>query len=236
MEKETQLISEFSRQNLDLGNPGLSDEYYYSCLPLCVIDAVFSIGVTYSSTINTVKKFCGYFDIERFSKEGRYSREYPPIEDQLSINDFVRLLDSITPKRMVSEVFRNRQRTSSRSGILKSDAVLLFSKVLQSFKINYFQDCISHINDEGLRKEIRKIPGQRSGISLQYFFMLAGNTKLIKPDRMVLGYLERIIGYKPAITQAQELLDASHQLLIKDYPSLTLRELDYLIWSFQRTQ
>lgn len=131
MEKEAQLISEFSKKNLDLVNPSLSDEYYYSCLPLCVIDAVFSIGVTYSSTINTVKKFFDYFKFERFNIESRYSREYPPIEDQFSIDTFIRLFELTTPHRMVSEVFRNRQRTSSRNGILKSDAVLLFSKALK---------------------------------------------------------------------------------------------------------
>jgi hypothetical protein len=236
MEKVPQVISDFSKQNLDLGNPGLSGEYYYSCLPLCAIDAVFSIGVTYSSTINTVKKFCDYFKIVRFYKESRYLHEYPPIENQLSINNIIHLFETTTSERMVADVFRNRQRTSSRNGILKSDAVLAFSKVLQTHKINYFQDCISHINDVDLRNEICNIPGQKSGISMQYLFMLAGNDKLIKPDRMVLGYLERIMGFKPTIAEAQELLESTHQLLINEYPSLTLRGLDHLIWSFQRMQ
>ena len=41
--------------------------------------------------------------------------------------------------------------------------------------------------------KIKRIPGQRSWISLQYFYMLARSDEVIKPDRMVIRYLENII-------------------------------------------
>lgn len=40
--------------NTDLKPLPLPEEFFYASLPLCVVDAVFSIGVTYTSTANTV--------------------------------------------------------------------------------------------------------------------------------------------------------------------------------------
>ena len=58
---------------LDLKNAKLSDEYYYSCLPICIIDAVYSIGVTYKSVQNTVSRYADYFGIEKFRDGQRRS-------------------------------------------------------------------------------------------------------------------------------------------------------------------
>ena len=43
---------------LDLGSQDMSWEYKYKALPLCIMDAIFSISARYSSTINTVEKIC----------------------------------------------------------------------------------------------------------------------------------------------------------------------------------
>mgnify|MGYP003466554474 CR=1 FL=1 len=36
----------------------LGDEYFYASLPLCVIDAVYSIGVRYGSVRNVIRRYC----------------------------------------------------------------------------------------------------------------------------------------------------------------------------------
>ena len=52
----------------ELDSLALSDAYYYSSLPLCVIDAVFSIGVKYTSTENTVRRYCEYFQVKKYDR------------------------------------------------------------------------------------------------------------------------------------------------------------------------
>ena len=58
IENECQISSDLARyleKNYTLDEAEiLPDEYRYSCLPLCLLDAIFSIGVTYRSTHNTV--------------------------------------------------------------------------------------------------------------------------------------------------------------------------------------
>ena len=43
---------------------------------------------------------------------------------------------------------------------------------------------------------MRAIPGQRSGISLTYFFMLAGSDDLVKPDRMLGRFLRGCLSHE----------------------------------------
>lgn len=48
------LVAEAARTKLNLAGARLRDEHFYASLPLCVIDAVFSIGVKYEGTKRTV--------------------------------------------------------------------------------------------------------------------------------------------------------------------------------------
>ena len=47
----------------------LGPSYYYDSLPLCLIDAVFSIGVKYSSTQNVVKHYCSYYGLREYNTD-----------------------------------------------------------------------------------------------------------------------------------------------------------------------
>jgi hypothetical protein len=99
--------------------------------------------------------------------------------------------------------------------------------------INYFQD-IQWPLPEGLEDAIKDIPGQRTGISLQYFWMLAGSDDLIKPDRMVLRFLKEALQREISLNEAQSVLSATTQALKVAYPHLTPRLLDHAIWNYQR--
>ena len=58
---EINKLAEACEEKLDLKNAKLSDEYFYPCLPLCIIDAVFSIGASYKKhTRPTVERYCRY--------------------------------------------------------------------------------------------------------------------------------------------------------------------------------
>lgn len=222
----------YCKENLDLKNVELGDEYYYSNLPLCIIDAVFSISIRYTATQNVVERFCKYFKIEK-SRQDKNS--YPPKETQLSINEFIDFYKQYDIDFFTKNIFDNRCRTSSRNGILKSEAVLEFAKVLQNFNVNYFQDINkSLLLNEDFEREIKKIKGQGSGISLAYFFMLAGSENLIKPDRMVKRFVEDATNETIPSNKLMQVFNDVFLILTKEFPHLTLRELDHEIWKYQR--
>lgn len=86
---------------------------------------------------------------------------------------------------MAKQVYQNRQRTSTRNGILKAEAILRFAQITHEYGVEYLQDVEKILGNAEFEAEITHIPGQRSGISLRYFYMLAGSEDFIKPDRMI---------------------------------------------------
>lgn len=226
-------IAQYCLKKLNLQDARLSEEYFYHSLPFCIVDAVYSIGVTYTGTRNTVQYFCNRQNLHKLRAHGS---PYPDISEQYSIADFEKLLSGYDDYSLVAEdVFNNRQRTSSRNGILKAEAVHRFARVLMDHHVNYYQDIPAVIKSDRFESAICLIPGQRSGISLKYFFMLAGEKNLIKPDRWIRIFLTKITGIDLSLSDAQLLLSQALEILKETYPELTLRELDHEIWKYEST-
>lgn len=229
-----EVICEQIRKDIDLDNAFLSDSYFYSSLSLCVIDAVFSIGVRYSSVKNTVANYADYFGLKMH--RSREENSYPSSLEQNSLKTLISEIDQLTVEKFTERVFKNRQRTSTRSGILKTEAVYQFASVLLCNEVNTFDD-IKHLysNAETIGRDIRKITGQKSGISYDYFLMLAGNDNLIKPDRMINRYFNKLTDETLTQNSLLDILTGCSSILKESHPTLSPRILDHEIWKFQRT-
>lgn len=225
MNKEIAIkAAEFCREIFqDKKDYELPSEFHYKHLPLCVIDSVFSIGVKYETVQNAIDRFCEHFKIDKFSNS-----------DELTTSEFLKLMECQSIEELTNNIYQNRQRTSSRNGILKSEAVISFLRVLQEFKIERLSNISKIITDAKFESEIKKIPGQNSGISLTYFFMLAGSDELIKPDRMIVRFLENISGEKVSLNDCQVILSEVANQLKEDGFNITPKKLDNLIWNYQR--
>jgi hypothetical protein len=230
VDSDASIVAEHARTVLSLEAATLSDEYRYQSLPLCVIDAVFSISARYASTRQVVVRYCEYTSQRRI----RSSAELPPIEQQESITSFCTRREQADVGRMAELVYQNRQRTSTRSGILKSEAVLLFAQALRSFGVEHLQDVPHVAESEAFKTAITSIPGQRSGISLQYFWMLAGSEEFVKPDRMVVRFLESALDRPVRTAEAASLLREASNQLNTEFPNMNPRLLDHEVWKYQR--
>ena len=164
----------FLKKILSDGDVQLPKEYSYSCLPLCLIDAIYSIGVRYTSTKNVVDCYCKRYKVEpfcdkeemdKFDKVHTLSNLIEEIEEYK--NDF---------EGFAKEILKNEQRTSSRNGVLKIVAVYKCAKVLKGKGIDTVQDFNDKMNNDKVANEIKKefcaVKGQTSGISLDYLRML----------------------------------------------------------------
>ncbi|MEO8396064.1 MAG: hypothetical protein ABI700_23930 [Chloroflexota bacterium] len=229
-ENDIQQLIAHCHASLDMTSLKVAEEYGYANLPLCVIDAVFSIGVNYKSTENTINRFCNHFGISKLIAEG--------VENQpeFSIADFIQLYEENSIEFMTRQIYRNSQRTSTRNGILKAEAALRVAETLAKFDVNYTPDVAKVINAPAFEVAFRQIPGQRSGISLRYFYMLAGSEENIKPDRMIMRFIQTAVGRRANVDECHLLLVETCRRLSVDYPELTPRALDHQIWQFQRIQ
>jgi hypothetical protein len=228
---ELNMLVEAIKQELDYSQ--IPTEYGYKYVPLCIIDAIFSIGVHYNGVTNTITRFC---QNEKIQIDVNSIRNEQPRENQFTINDMISLYETHGLEYVTEKIFNNKQRTSTTNGILKAQAVLEFCKICKEHGINYYQDISKLETDKCFELKIRYlIPGQSSGISLKYFFMLVGSENFVKADRMLCRFVEQAINQeKISIEKCDQLVIAASKELGAVDPKLTPRNLDYLIWNYQR--
>lgn len=207
------------------------NETFYKSLPICIIDAVFSIGVKYQSVEKAEKSFFEHFTLN-------ISRTYP-VFNEYTINDFIRDMDTFDSYEDAAKIgFNNRQRTSSVNGILKAEACYRVAEVFKKHNINTLEDFNKYTNKPLLDTDILKVRGQSSGIMLKYLYMLAGNANEVKPDRHMVNFMKKVF---PHLTMSpkdhpgiKKIITETVLGLKPKYPQLTERFLDVLIWDHMR--
>ena len=230
MPTDAEIVADYARGVLPLEGARLGDDFYVANLAYCVIDAVFSIQSKYEAVRNVLDRY------EKATGRPRLRKDHdnlPSREAQQSISDLCALFEKKGLEEM-TQLFGNRGRTSPKGGILKAEAVGLFALALRKHGVEHLQDVEGEMENEALEKDIRAIPGQGTGITLSYFWMLAGSDRLVKPDTMVIRFLETALHRTVAYTECQRIVSEAARELEGEHPQMTPRLLDHLIWGYQR--
>lgn len=164
-------VAGYAAAVLDLAGP---DEQFYQSLPLCVLDAVFSINAVYQGVRNVIARYCAEASIRQF----RDGLALLPQPEQESISCFCDRLEGWGTPDDVAARLGNRQRTLTPPppSILKSEAAQRFADTLRGHGIEFMQDMaeLSPQLETAIESTIRTIPGQGSGLTWDYFRMLSG--------------------------------------------------------------
>lgn len=227
MMNEHKLVAQHFENCIDVSRYTLTEEYDYGCVPLCAIDSVFSIGIRYTNVINIVSRVCRKMNIiKAYEKEKQSS---------VTTSWFLKQISDKTPEDLASHLFESRHRTSPKNGILKAEAVVRFMQVLTQFGVEHLEDVSKVTDSVAFERAIKAIPGQTSGICLKYFLMLAGDSELIKPDRMIIRFLESALNRPVSLHEAVGLVRRACDELKHKYDFMTPKILDNLIWQYQRS-
>jgi hypothetical protein len=193
----------------------------YDSVGLAMIDAIWSIGVRYQSVENVIARYRA----ERLA--GGHDAEADRPQD---VRRFIEACGG--PEGFALRV-RNHQRTSSRNGILKAEAVLQEARILEHESVGVPADLAGASEERlnHLRGQWSAVPGQASGISWRAFCMLVGLAE-VKPDRMIRRYVASALG-RPGesavgVEEARDLVMATAAHL-----GVSPRDLDHAIWSYQ---
>jgi hypothetical protein len=233
VQSKPQKLADYAEKHLCLQTAQLSRAYFYQSLPLCIIDAVFSIGVKYGQVENVV---CNVAKVTAWDTFRPYGSKFPAIEKQKTVSD---LLDDIGKHQDTRKTLFNNRGYANPSAtkvprIQKADLVCRFADVLKQKKIETFQDLANYAESEALDTELCMLPSLQSGIIVRYFRMLAGVENQVKPDRMIQRFIKVSIGESLNADAAATLIQNTCVILKTKFPLLTPRLLDHEIWKFQR--
>ena len=194
----------------------------YKSLSVCILDCVYSLRARYySTTIPVIDRYASrYMNNDRFSSGD-------------SLTTFVNNINQCGgPEGFVDSVLQNRQKIN---GVLKSKICLDLAKKLLSIGVNTLDDFQNYENSEVLELCIRSVWGINDA-GTNYLFMLAGDPNRCKPDVHIHHCIVDACGKDVSNIRCQELLTEVADMLKKQYPSITVRGLDYAIWEKYRVK
>jgi hypothetical protein len=66
--------------------------------------------------------------------------------------------------------------------------------------------------------------------------MMGGSERHVKPDRMVVRFISRVLNRRVHECEVQDLVHGAAYLLHFTYPHITPRILDNILWSYERSR
>lgn len=209
-------------------------ERQWVSLSFCVLDAVYSIGANYDHhVVPVVKRVAGDFGVDSLAAD---PAAVTSMADPVPL---AKLLRRYTDPDMLITVTKNRQYTSTRGGIRKADAVLRYAKILDQHGVDSLADGRAALSNEQQMEQIdhglRTVPGEgAAGVRRGYLWMLVGDQKTVKPDRMVLRWLARN-GFSVDVGGARSLLrEVSESLTDRLDRVVSPWDVDHAIWTAER--
>ncbi|MFD4779758.1 heme peroxidase [Rhodococcus qingshengii] len=211
------------RCDADLGDPDLwfrPDGYPHS-LALCIIDSIASTGAHYNSVKNVLRHYIDY----RQTQDGN--------ADTDNAGTLLGTFDELGGPQEWAAMTNNRKPTSTTKGApLKAAAIHEAAGRLRELGIDSTDDLRAADADAlAVAKKVwSAVPGQRSGITWNYFLMLAGIPG-VKADRMVIRYVADAIGTTPENVSAADAAMLVKAVAVKSGHNVT--HLDHAIWRFE---
>jgi hypothetical protein len=213
-----------------LGEPaGWSAPVAHTSVALAVIDSVWGINSRWTSVRNVIDRYRR----AREQTDGDSHLAGTTDPDSDTPEDLLDFIESSGGADAFAEVVQNRQRTSTRNGILKAEAVKQVASVLRDHRIRTPADVCRASSEQlaELRQDWIQIPGQRSGLSLDAFLLATGRGS-VKADRMVRRFVADALqapgesAVKPA--RAAALVEEAATLA-----QIDARLLDAAIWQYE---
>ena len=214
------VFANYCKQNLNLKGTD-SQDYRYKSLPACILDCIYSLRAKYYYVTVPV--------VDRYAKEYMNGDRFAEGD---TLDDFIARIKKDGYKKFAAELLKNNQVLSYR---LKSEVCLDLAEALLAAGIHTIEDFQKLKSDDSskLSKTIRRVKGVGDAAE-SYIFMLTGDQNRCKPDVHLLQCMKDAYGCKVNVKDCQPIMEKTIDILRVEYPSLTVRTLDALIWEKYR--
>lgn len=204
----------FCRSNLNLDDSLYAEPY--NSLAVCIIDCFYSLRAKYFAVTVPV--------VERYAKVFMNNDKF---ESNVNCKDLIEHVDSVGGyENFAKTILNNRQKISKK---FKSEICYEVAQKLLQIKINTIDDFKNYKDIKLLEKVLYSIKGVGAA-GVNYLFMLAGDPNRCKPDVHIHHCIKDACGIDVSDLECQHLFTDAIALLNIDYPNLTVRRLDGIIW------
>lgn len=224
----SKIIDIIGKENFD--KIDFSRSYGANSIVITAVDSIFSIQAKYDSTVvPLVKRFASFIGLNDLDN------------DQYTPKQFIETFKGYNFDILATKVFKNKQRTSSRNGILKAEALYQVIDILNKNNIQTRDDLLTSKNITQIENEWKSVKGQNSGITWRYFLMGCGNNDYFKDDTWIYRFFINELGYKNIrsggdYNNLKTAFDYEFKKVKEIYPQMTTSKLDNIIWHFMSTR
>lgn len=218
MHRFTEKFVEYCRNNYG-GELGVADErsYCYKSLPICIIDCIYSLRARYNSvTVPIVERYADAF----------LSGDKTSTNNDDNLTGFIKNLTTPSLEYFADNIAKNHQILGR---VPKERVCLDIAETLQRLGIETFEDFQNYPSKEKLADAIKSVKGMGNA-GVNYLFMLTGDDDKSKPDVHIHHCIAEACGEDVSDKECQEIIEEASGILRQDYPSLTVRKLDGVIW------
>jgi hypothetical protein len=164
MDDQIEKVIRHVRRTIDatrLRNANSDNMFPYAAVPLCTIDAIFSIQWKYKHVWKFVGKWAKRHGWELCRWRAQQNGEQHTTSDFLSLmepygNRFSEIADH--------EFTHHKIPAGKPTEILKAEAVVRFARVFKGFGIETLDEALEIGRSSKVRSEIEKIPGHGPGV------------------------------------------------------------------------
>lgn len=203
-------------------------KHTFQSLPICIIECIYSLRANYTSTTNVVQRYadkCMGGDIS--SNADTISNFITQIDNNYGgpqgsagnlFESQAKFGHGITPKHNASNL------------TLKSEVCYNLARKFQEHNINNITDFRS-ANPDDIERYMREVKWVGDA-AVNYLFMLAGDPTRVKPDVHIHHCVRDCFGYDLSNQDIQVLFTDTVHELQSCYSTLTVRNLDSVIWNY----
>lgn len=207
---------DYCRTNLDLLE---SESYDYQSLPVCLIDCVYSLRTKYYNVTIPI--------VDRYAAAYMNGNRNDPGD---TISQFLQHIGEIGgPQAFADKIAKNHQKLGGKAGIPKELVCFNLAQYLSYLHIETIDDFRNFESQELLEIVIRAVKGLGDA-GTNYLFMLAGDANRCKPDVHIHHCIKDACGSDIPNEECQSLFTDTVSILAGQYPNLTVRKLDGIIW------
>lgn len=192
---------------------------HYQSLPVCLIDCVYSLRARYYEvTVPIVQRYADAF------------LNGDPDASGDTLSRFLLHMEQLGgPRAFADRIAKNHQKLGGRAGIPKAEVCLQLAQYLSLLQIETLEDFRAFPSQELLEIVVRAVKGLGAA-GTSYLFMLAGDENRCKPDVHIHHCIRDACGLDVSDESCQSLFADAVALLRPQYPQLTVRGLDSVIW------